>query len=397
MSLPVKAEDGAITTQWLSRDKTAKLIAAIMRPVTAPEQAALLDLVRRTIKHNQSNPCYFANVTVKVTVEGAGGASKQQNAKIRVYDATGKEMFSNILSPILFYDQFSGGSFNNGKRFSKILAAESAVMMNACLLESGGKDEFEQLLHEEHAKFGVFLRKAQDSLLDADTTGNARRLFESPPRPGETSRKEQPVVRPSSDPSRFPAKVIIKTNHASKITPSYGEAVKRAKGPSGGRPQTAEQVVAACEAFAADAFNHGLELCDETDSDTIQLGGDRMRQLMEDIERANAASVALAASSKFKNTSAPPVMLVPNVQIWSDIRGRMLPQRVADTITYDCAYTAVASCFFRLAPVSSTNIVPFASEFNFMGTRQMREEVRRVDPLRAAFPAVSAETTDDES
>lgn len=313
-----------------------------------------------------------------------------------MFDANGKELW-NILSPILYHDQFSGSSFNNGKRFSKQSAAESGVMMNACLVQDvvAGGDEFDALVQPEHVKFVQFLTSVQDKLLAADTTGNARLLFEAPPRPGETSRKEQPVVRPSTDPSRFHAKVIIKTNHAVKITPTYGEQVKRARGASGMRPQTSEQVIAVCEAFAADAFNHGLEVCDETDTDTIQLGNERARQLMDDIERVNAASIAQATSSKFKG--AVPTMLMPSRQIWSDTRGRMLPQRVVDTLIYDCPYAAVASCFFRLAPVSSTNIVPFASEFNFLGIRRLREQERRVDPLRAAFPAlVSAETSDEE-
>jgi len=371
------------------------VIAALTRPATPVDHEALLVFLRLTIQHNQHNPCYFANVTVQVVVEGAGGTAKQQRTVIRVFDANNKELFGSILSPPFYFDHFSGTSFQNGKRFAKISAAESAVSMNACLLETCGGDDFDALVHPEHVKFAEFLRKVQDSLLAADTTGNARKLFEAPPRPGETSRKEQPVVRPSSDPARFPAKVPFKTNHAIKITPS-GETVKRARGPSGGRPQTADQVIAACAAYAADAFNHGLEICDETDSDTIQLGGDRARQLMDDIERVNAASVAVATSSKFKSASVPP-MLIPSAQIWSDVRGRMLPQRVADTITYDCAYAAVASCFFRLVSVSSTNIVPFASEFNFLGTRKLREDVRRIDPVRSAFPAVSSETTDEES
>ena len=94
-----------------------------------------------------------------------------------------------------------------------------------------------------------------------------------------------------------------------------------------------------------------------------------------------------ANSSEYRDPTAPEApMLVPSRNLrWLDPRGRQLPQPAVTALIYDGGMGALASCFFRLAAVSATNVVPYVSDYNLVGVR-----ARLVFGSKASDSGVSA-------
>lgn len=242
-------DNGVTLSNWLPHAKCAVLINAAQNPTTQTMHDRMLDTVRRTMKHNALNPLYFDNINATI-VDGTTANSRQVRFTEK---GSGREVFGGVLGPMFFFDRFSGSNFNNGGKFSKAAVAEASITINMCLVllePSADLNSLEALLYPEHVKYKTWLDSMQQLLLDSDPTGNARIALE---RGGGSNCKEQPVVRPSSDPTRFHSTVPIKYNHAFKVVP------KPIVGPKSFRPQTAAEVTAVCEDFYLNSYNRGLE------------------------------------------------------------------------------------------------------------------------------------------
>lgn len=106
--------------------------------------------------------------------------------------------------------------------------------------------------------------------------------------------------------------------------------------------------------------------------------------MKENIVHVNRAAVtAMAAKHK---PAVTPFMLVPQMQVWTDTRGFLLPQHLIDLLIYEGGSRVVVNSFVRIVPVSATNLVSYAESLTVVGFRIVLTgvEQRRTDPLRAA-------------
>lgn len=184
-------DDGAMFSNWLSRDKTVKLIAGIAAGTPIED---LLGPVRLTIAQNKTHPFYFRNIKAVVHAKG-------KTRTIDLYDLADKKVFGQILGPIMCFNKFSGSNFASGA-FPKS-ALDAQLAMHACLIREPSDDALEQLLQPEHDAFAAFLEGVQETLFALDDAGNNRRRVQAPMQDGEKGRKEQPIVKGPADGSLY--------------------------------------------------------------------------------------------------------------------------------------------------------------------------------------------------
>ena len=211
----------ATAESWLSAEMTDLLLEDVDRvDRTDDEEAAILLKVKKVMAAIQLEPNYFKNLKANISKNGAVVKLRMTNR------ITGKDVFGNVILPIITWDAFSGSNYKAPATeygaYGKNTADEAteSIHANLVLATPPADDLIAVVLHPFHVELAAWMTQIQEDLLNLDPTGGLRGTLMLPIVKGQ-SRKEQHVIRQPPEGTNWLGKMNLKAPHTKSESNAY--------------------------------------------------------------------------------------------------------------------------------------------------------------------------------